>query len=433
MTAKEKSGAAGGMPVSARVLGRAIAVIIAILLSVGPARAEGPPITIGFGMALTGNIAANGRAALIAMKLWEEDVNKAGGLLGRPVKLVYYDDQSSPPNVPGLYTKLLDVDKVDIVVSGYGTNMTVPAMPIVMAHNRMFMTLFALAVNAEFKYKRFFGMIPAGPAEGAKRAFSKGFFDIAKNLDPRSKTLAVVSTDAEASRNAVEGALENAKDAGLDVVYNRSYPPATSDFSSIVRAVQATHAEVVYIASYPGDSVGLVNAFHEVGLKARLVGGNMVGLQTTSIKTQLGSKLNGLVVYNFWVPTPATLNPEIAAFLDRYQLEAARQGVDPLGYYLPPFAYAELQVVGEAVKNAGTLDQDKLTSYIHAHGFHTLLGDIAFGPDGDWKASKIVFEQFHDVKGNDLDQFRGGRSETILQPFSMRSGSLVEPYSDISH
>ena len=412
---------------------RMVAAVFALILSVGGAGAAEPPVTIGFGMALTGGIAANGRAALIAMKLWEEDINKAGGLLGRPVKLVYYDDQSSPPNIPGLYTKLLDVDKVDIILSGYGTNMTVPAMPIVMAHNRMFMTLFALAINADFKYPRFFGMIPAGPAADAKRAFSRGFFETAKAMSPRPRTLAIVGADAEASRNAIDGAMQNAKEAGLEVIYNRSYPPTTNDFSPIVRSIQAAHPDVVYVASYPADSVGMVNAFHEVGLKTRLAGGSMVGLQTTSIKTQLGPKLNGLVNYNFWVPTPATMNPEIKAFLDRYQVEAAKEGVDLLGYYLPPFAYAEMQVVGEAIKGAGTLDQDKLTGYMHSHSFHTILGDISFGADGDWIESRIIFEQFHDVKGNDVDQFRGGRAETILDPLSMRSGTLVEPYSDIAH
>jgi branched-chain amino acid transport system substrate-binding protein len=420
------------MPMPYTALVRVCAVVGALILGTGRTGAA-EPITFGFGMALTGGIAANGRAALIAMKLWEEDTNRSGGLLGRPVKLVYYDDQSTPSNIPGLYTKLLDVDKVDIVVSGYGTNMTVPAMPIVMAHNRMFMTLFALAVNSDFKYKRFFGMIPAGPSENARRAFSQGFFDIATAMEPRPKTLAIVGADAEASRNAIVGALDNAKAAGLEVIYNRSYPPTTNDFSPMVRAIQATHADIVYVASYPSDSVGIVNALHEVGLKARLAGGNMVGLQTTSIKTQLGPKLNGLVNYNFWLPTPATENPAIVAFLDRYQAQAAKEGVDLLGYYLPPFAYAYLQVVGDAIKGAETLDQDKLTTYIHTHLFHTILGDIRFGEDGDWTESKIVFEQFHDVKGNDVDQFRGGKAETILEPSSMRSGTLIEPYSNIVH
>lgn len=411
---------------------RAALLALGLFCSASAARAA-DPITIGFGMALTGSIAANGRAALIAMKLWEDDVNKAGGLLGQPVKLVYYDDQSTPPNVPALYTKLLDVDKVDIVVSGYGTNVTVPAMPVVMAHNRMFMTLFALGINADFKYPRFFGMIPAGPAASAKKAFSKGFFDVAKGMDPPVKTVAILGADAEASRNSIEGALDNVKEAGLQVVYNRSYPPTTTDYSPIVRSVQATHADVVYIASYPADSVGIVNALHEVGLKARLVGGNMVGLQTTSIKTQLGPKLNGLVNYNFWLPTPATMYPGIEDFLKRYQVEAAKQGVDLLGYYLPPYAYAYLQVVGDAIKGAGTLDQDKLTAWIHAHEFHTIVGDVKFGADGDWTEAKILTEQFHDVQGNDVEQFKGGKAETLLEPAALRSGKLIEPYSDIAH
>jgi branched-chain amino acid transport system substrate-binding protein len=411
---------------------RVCTLVCALLFGIVRAAAT-EPITIGFGMALTGNIAANGRAALIAMKLWEEDINKAGGLLGRPVKLIYYDDQSTPPNVPGLYTKLLDLDKVDIVVSGYGTNMTVPAMPVVMAHDRMFMTLFALGVNADFKYSRFFGMLPTGPTAGAKRAFSKGFFETARAMNPPPKTLAIVGADAEASRNLIDGAQENAKEIGLEVVYNRSYPPTTNDFSPIVRAIQATHPDVVFVASYPSDSVGMVNALHEIGLKARLVGGGMVGLQTASIKTQLGPKLNGLVVYNFWMPTPTMQTPQIMAFLDRYQAQAAKEGVDRLGYYLPPFAYAYLQVVGEAIKNSGTLDQDQLTTYVHTHSFHTVVGNVSFGEDGDWTEAKILLEQFHDVKGNDLDQFRGDKVETILEPSSMRSGALIEPYSDIAH
>jgi branched-chain amino acid transport system substrate-binding protein len=415
----------------ARLAG-AVALAFGLFCSVPSARAAAP-ITIGFGMALTGNIAANGRAALIAMKLWEADINKAGGLLGRPVKLVYYDDQSSPPNVPALYTKLLDVDKVDLVVSGYGTNVTVPAMPVVMAHNRLFMTLFALAVNAEFKYSRFFGMIPAGPAAQAKRAFSKGFFDVAKGMNPPVKTVAIIAADAESSRNAVDGALENAKAAGMEVVYHRSYPPTTTDYSPVIRSVQAAHADVVYVASYPADSVGIVNALHEVGMRARLVGGNMVGLQTTSIKTQLGAKLNGLVNYNFWLPTAATMYPGIEDFLQRYQVEAAREGVDLLGYYLPPYAYAYLQVLGDAVQGAGTLDQETLTAWLHSHTFHTVVGDVTFGADGDWTEAKILTEQFHDVKGNDVDQFKNGKAETLLEPAALRSGTLIEPYSEIAH
>ena len=83
-------------------------------------------------MALTGPLAPNGKQALLGAKIWEEETNAKGGLLGRHVKLVNYDDQSNPPTVPGIYTKLLDVDKVDLVVGPYATNMNAPAMPVVM-------------------------------------------------------------------------------------------------------------------------------------------------------------------------------------------------------------------------------------------------------------------------------------------------------------
>src|ERR1700730_8179646 len=109
----------------ARVL--AFAFVIGVLSAAAARAAE--PITIGFGMALTGGLAAAGKTALLAMQIWAEDLNARGGLLGRPVKLVFYDDQSNPSTVPALYTKLLEVDKVELVVGDYATNMLAPAMP----------------------------------------------------------------------------------------------------------------------------------------------------------------------------------------------------------------------------------------------------------------------------------------------------------------
>ena len=121
-----------------------LAVALAAGMLVASAAQAAEPITIGFGMGLTGGLAAAGKSALLAMQIWQEDVNIKGGLLGRPVKLIYYDDQSNGATVPALYTKLLDVDKVDFIVSGYGTNLTAPAMPVAMGHNRLFLGLFAL-------------------------------------------------------------------------------------------------------------------------------------------------------------------------------------------------------------------------------------------------------------------------------------------------
>src|SRR5467141_1410392 len=148
-----------------RLLARtAVLAAASAALITGAAAQSGEPIKIGFSMALTGGLGPNGKSALLAQKIWEEDVNAKGGLLGRPVKLVYYDDQTNPATVPGIYTKLLDVDKVDLVVGPYATAQVAPAMPVVMSKNKMFIGLFGLAVNDEFKYPNYFAMIPSGPA-----------------------------------------------------------------------------------------------------------------------------------------------------------------------------------------------------------------------------------------------------------------------------
>src|SRR6201984_1308863 len=129
----------------------ALAMLTALILAGSACAQSGAPIEVGYSMSLTGGLAPNGKSALLAQKIWEEDTNAKGGLLGRPVKLIYYDDQSNPSTVPGIYTKLLDVDKVDLVVSGYATNMVAPAMPVVMQKNKLFVSLFALDVNSEFQ------------------------------------------------------------------------------------------------------------------------------------------------------------------------------------------------------------------------------------------------------------------------------------------
>ena len=168
---------------------RLVAALLAgrALLALARQRRRRPqnPITIGFGMALTGGLAPNGKAALLAMQIWEADINAKGGLLGRPVKLVYYDDQSNPATIPGIYTKLLDVDKVDLVISGYATNMIAPAMPIIMQHNRTFLSLFGLAVNSEFHYPKYFSFTPTGGPE-PKQSFAAGLLRHRDGAEPEA-------------------------------------------------------------------------------------------------------------------------------------------------------------------------------------------------------------------------------------------------------
>src|SRR5690242_17779364 len=229
----------------ARWLGRmAFASLIAAesLFLSAPAVNAADPIKIGFGMALTGPLAANGKMSLVAMQVWEDDINAKGGLLGRPVKLIYYDDQSSPSQVPAIYAKLLDVDNVDLIVSGYASTQIAAAMPIAIQHKKLFVSLFGTGINEKFNYPKYFSMIPNGPTP--KPAFTRGFFKVAEVQNPKPQTIALASADAEFGRNACDGAHENAVAAGFKIVYEKSYPPSTTDFGPIVRAVQAAKPDL---------------------------------------------------------------------------------------------------------------------------------------------------------------------------------------------
>ncbi|MGE5141945.1 MAG: amino acid ABC transporter substrate-binding protein [Acidobacteriota bacterium] len=397
-----------------------------VALAFAPAAHAQQTLKIGFGMSLTGPLAGNGKAALISMEIWKDDVNAKGGILGRKVELVYYDDQTNPSTVPGIYNKLLDVDKVDLVVSGYGTNVIAPAMPIMMQRNLVFMSLFGLNVNSKFNYDRYFQIMPAGPEPAVD--WSVGFFDVAMALNPKPQTVALVGADAEYPALALDGARANVKKLGLKVVYDKSYPPNTVDFSPIVRAIQATNPDIVFLASYPPDSAGMVRAVNEVGLKTRIFGGGLVGPQFASLRTQLGPLLNGIVNYESYTPEVSAKYPFLEQFLAKYQGRAIKEGVDPLGFYLPPYAYAMMQVLEQAIKATGSLDQGQLAEYMHKYEFDTFVGKVRFAKNGEWSVPRMLTVQYHDVAGNDLEQWMKPGHVTVLYPASYKTGDVHVPY-----
>ena len=408
-----------------KLISRTLAGVAVAAMTAGAALAQGGEIKIGFSMSLTGPLAANGKQALLGAKIWEEETNKKGGLNGRQVKLVYYDDQSNPSTVPGIYTKLLDVDKVELVVGPYATAMIAPAMPVVIPKNKTFISLFGLAVNEKFKYPRYFSMIPTG--QDTKPSFTEGLFQVAVKQNPKPQTVALAWSDLEFSKNACEGARENIKRHNLKIVYDKSYPGNTTDFTPIVRAVQAANPDIFVVCSYPLDSVGMVNSINELGYKPKMVGGAMVGLQATVFKTRLGPALNGIVNYETWVPSQAT--PATDAFLKVYQSKAGAEGVDPLGYYLGTWGYAYLEVLGEAVKATKSIDDAKLADWLSKNTVKTILGDIKFGKGGEWANSGMMQVQYHGIKGNALDQFKGMETQTVVAgPKGMKTGNVIYPY-----
>ena len=409
------------------IKGLVVATGIAVTLALAPVAKAADPIKIGFSMTLTGGLAGAGQAALIAMKIWRDDVNAAGGLLGRQVEFVYYDDSTNPSKVPGIYSKLINVDKVDLVVSSYGTNLIAPAMPIVMKQKMVFIALFGLAVNERFNYNNYFQIMPAGPEP--KLDWSRGFFNLAMNQSPQPQSIALLAADSEFAKNAVAGARSHAEQLGLNIVYDKTYPPGTADFTPVVRAIMASNPDLVYVGSYPPGSVGIVNAANELDLKAKMFGGGMVGLQYAGIQKTLGSKMNGIVNYDFWVPA-STLNFEgVDAFLAKYQAAAAGGKVDPLGHYLPPYAYAYLQVLGAAVNAVGELDHAAIGEHMRNNTFDTVVGAVSFAPNGEWAKTRTLQVQFRDIKDGDMSQFENEGTRVVLYPESVKNGEIEYPYT----
>ncbi len=404
-----------------------VALIFASFVHAAPAHAA-DPVKVGVSLSLTGGVASNGKQILMALELWRDDVNATGGLLGRPVEIVYYDDQSSPSNVPALYTKLITVDKVDLLLGPYATNMVAPAMPVIMQNNKTTISFLAIGINRHFNYPKYFSMVPVGPK--GPGAFSDGFFELAAAQSPKPQTVAIVSADAEFAKTTADAARDNAKAAGFTVVYDRSYPPATTDFLPVVRAVQAASPDIVFVAAYPPDTVGIIRAANEINLVPKMFGGAMIGMLVTPIKVQLGPLANGLVIGESFVRAPPFEFPGVADLFKRYQAKAVGQGVDPLGHGFVPFGYAAGQVLAKAVEETKSTDHDKLAAYIRSNAFKTVVGDVAFGKDGEWAKSRQLFTQFQNVAPNDLEQFRAGSKQVILWPAEYKTGNMIYPYGE---
>ena len=394
-------------------------------LMTAPSFAQSGPIKIGGTLPLTGGNASIGKVAQATAQIWAEDINKRGGLLGRKVELMFYDDQTNPTLVPGLYTKLLDVDKVDLL-AGTGTNLVAPAMPLLMERKRMIVANLALAVNDPFNYDKYFQIMPYGP--NGKDELARGFFEIAAKLNPKPKTVALVGADAEFANNALEGARDHAKRLGFRVVYDKSYPPNQVDFLSVVRAIAATKPDLVFVGSYVADTSGLIRAAAEVKLKCTMFGGAMVGLQVAALKQQLSGVINGVVNYELYLPEPTMQFQGTRELINRYRAVASAQGLDQLGFYVPPTTFAQLQVIEQAVTATKSLQDEVLADYLRKNSFKTVMGDIRFGARGEWAEPRILMTQFQKVNGKELAQFDQPGTQVILYPEKFRSGQLATPY-----
>src|ERR1700674_1165838 len=412
----------GGSMKRRTLLGGTIAVaMLGLTSSVG---AQQPPIKIGMSMAQTGGLAGGGKASLLGIEIWRDDVNAKGGLLGRKVELVVYDDKSSASETPAIYSKLIDVDKVDLLFAPYATVPTAPIMPLVKQRGLLLMGNFSFQVNSKVGHDMWFNNAPWGPAD----SWAGAFLDLGQKAG--GKTVALLAADQEFAQNLVLTAREVAKKRNMSVVFDQAYPPNTVEFSGIIRALKAAKPDIVYVASYPPDSAGILRAVNEIGIgdNVKIFGGGMVGLQFGAVMENLGSLLNGVVNYNSWLPEKSMYYEGTKAFFETYAKRAVEAKVDQLGYYLAPFGYASGQIVEQAIKAVGSLDQKALAKYLHQNEINAIVGPIVFSADGEWKETATLMAQFRGVVDKNIEQFRTPGKQVILFPERLKSGDFISPF-----
>src|SRR4029079_7932644 len=199
-------------------------------------------------------------------------------------------------------------------------------MPTVIQHNKLTISFTAIGIKDKFHYPKYFSMVSTGP-EGVN-AFSIGFSTLAAAQKPKPQTVAILAADAEFAQSAAQGAREEIKKNGFKLFYDKSYPRSTTDFGPVVRAVQATNPDIVYIGAYPPDNVGIIRAANEIGLSPKMMGGAMIGMLVTPIKVQLGPIANGLITGENYAAATAKSIPGAPEFLKRYTAKAAAAGID---------------------------------------------------------------------------------------------------------
>ena len=406
------------------ILTLSAAVVPGLLMAIGPAVAA-DPIRIGLSLSLTGPTSPAGKQVLAGLEIWRDDVNAKGGLIGRPVELVHYDDQGSPANAPGIYAKLMGVDKVDLLIGPYSTNVIAAAMPAIIQSKRTTIGIFGLGANKVFQYPRYFSMNSQGPSPAN---YSKCVFDLAVQQTPKPTRVALIGAEVEYSRNALDGARENAKALGLEIVFERTYPLATTEFTAVVRAMQAANPDIVFAATLPIDTVGIVRAANEINFKPKIIGGAMLGLLVTGIKQQLGPMINNYISNEFYIPAPNLQFAGTKQMMGEYQKRAPGLGIDPLGYTYPPYAYAAGQILAKAVSETKSFNDETLASYIRSTTFDTVIGPISFGPDGEWTKPRIICIQFQGITGGDLEQFKDWSRQVVVYPNEYQSGKLAYPF-----
>ena len=174
----------------------------------------------------------------------------------------------------------------------------------------------------------------------------------------------------------------------------------------------------------------MVQAANEIGLTPKMFGGALVGLQATVLQGQAqGQAQRHRELRDLGAGRQADVSRAPRSSSTKYQSRAKAEGVDPLGYYLGGWGYAYIKILGDAVKGAKSIEDDKIAAYLKKTTFHTLMGDIKFGKKGEWAQGRMLTVQYHDIKDDaNLETWRGMSYQTVLDPPNLKTGNVIYPY-----
>ncbi len=331
---------------------------VGFLMVAGSAFAEVKPILIGTSVSLSGTYAASAKYGLEGYQLFVEQINKRGGLLGRPVKLVYYDDRSDANTGVQLYEKLITADKVDLIVGPYSSGVT-SAVSTVAEKHKMVM-LGPEAADAKI-YMRGYKYNFQGQTQAAR--YMLGALALAKANG--YKTLAMLAEDTAFPKAVSEEVAKVVSEYGVTIVFNQSYPKGAADFSAMLTKVKQLNPDMVFANSYLPDAQGIVRQCREQGVNAKLFA-VAVGAAEPEFGN-LGSTANYVFGATQWAANMKTKGN--AQFVKAYK-EMFKRAPD----YHSAANYANLQVLEAAVKSVGSLDQDKIAAAIAKADMDTVYG-----------------------------------------------------------
>jgi len=363
------------------------AVAGAILLAGGlPAPAQAP-IKLGASLSLTGTYAKPGQYQRDGYELCQEEANARGGLLGRKVEFVVYDDQSTPATGVRLYERLITEDKVDAVMGPYSSPITEAVANVTEKYKKVMVSPLA-ATTSIFKRppgkERHYIFMVISPAE----VYLEGLVDIAARRG--LKTIAVVNEDTLFAKASAAGTVDLAKKRGLQVVFQEAYPKGNTDFSAMLVKIKALNPDVVAASTYFDDAVAITRQMKELSISPKMFGVT-VGGDLPEFYDLL--KQNAEYIYGASQWEPGLPYPGQREFLEAYKRKFNREPS-----YHAAAGYGGCVVYLEAVKRVGALDSDKVRAELLRMELKTPFGAYKVDQDGFQTAHKMVLFQWQDGK-----------------------------------